>query len=176
MAVVPWSVQSGGQTTAPLYSDVAYAGLKYGLDFDLTVGIVYKQTDTITPGIVLCQLSDGTGAIPSVAVAAASPTTIVPYGIMVRDALSDHQPLPSYFPPLAPPSGVAVSVMQRGAIWAQAGGTCTAHGPVKFDANGLVSDTGAYGPIPHACFLTTAQAQSGGVSIVVVGLQSPLAA
>ena len=24
MATVPWSVQSGGQTTAPLYTDVAY--------------------------------------------------------------------------------------------------------------------------------------------------------
>ena len=166
----------GGQTSAPLYSDVAYAGLPYGLDYSQIVTLIYRQTDVVTPGLVLCQLPDGTGAIPSVAVAAASPTTIVPFGIFVRDATMTMAPNPIFFPPTAPPTAEALSVMQRGAIWAQAGGTCTAHGPVKFDANGLVSDTGAYGPIPHAVFLTTQQAQSGGVSIVVVGLQSPLAA
>ena len=175
MATVPWSVASGGQTTAPLYTDIAIAGLKYGLDYDQTVALVYSQTDIITPGIVLCQLANGTGAIPSVAYAQS--TTLVPYGIMVRDALSDHQPVPSYFPPLATASGVAVSMMQRGAIWAQvtAGATCTAHGPVKFDANGLVSDTGAYS-LPHSIFLTAATSLQNGSSIVVVGLQSPLAA
>ena len=174
MATVPWSVASGGQTSAPLYSDVAIAGLKYCLDFDLTVTLAYSQTDIITPGIVLCQLANGTGAIPSVAYAQS--TTLVPYGIFVRDALSDHQPVPSYFPPLATASGVAVSMMQRGAIWAQvtAGATCTAHGPVRFDNNGLVSDTGNFS-LPHAIFLTAATQLQSGSSIVVVGLQSPMA-
>ena len=177
MAQVGISNISTGQTSAPLYTDVAYAGLKYGLGYDLTLGLIYCQSDIITPGIVMCVMADGTGALPSVAVAAASPTTIVPFGIMVRDALLDHAPNPYFFPPNAPQSGVALSIMSRGSIWAQvsAGGTCTSLGPVKYNGDGTVNDAGTY-TLPHAVFRTVATPLSDGSSIVVVELHSPFAA
>ena len=173
MATVPLSNLSIGQVTAPLYTDVALAGLKADLMYDSTVALLYKQTDVITPGLVLHQLPDGSGALPSVTSTPAS----VPYGIFVRDALLDHAPTPFYYPASAPASGVALSIMQRGRIWAQVttAGTCTAGGPVKYGADGTVSDTGA-NTLPHAIFKTVATPRSDGSYIVIVELHAPLAA
>ena len=169
MAQVSWSVQSGGQTTAPLYTDVAYAGVKYGLAYDTVISLPYQQTDVITPGIVLCTLANGTGALPSVA--AAQNATLTPAGVFLRDALNDHAPDPYFFPSYAAPTAAVLSMMTQGQVWCQAGGTCTARGPVHYDANGLVSDGGA-NLLPRAIFLTVTQSTAGG-SIVVVELDSP---
>ena len=176
MAQVPISNLGIGQTTANLYTDVAIAGLLYGLDYNLITTLVYRQTDTVTPGMVLCQLADGTGALPSVAYAAN--TTLTPYGIFVRDATLNMAPNPSFFPPTAPLTAEALSMIQRGSIWAQVttGQTCTAHGPVHYNGDGTVCDGGIYGPIPHAIFRTAATALQSGSSIVVVEMHSPLAA
>lgn len=170
MATIPTSNLSIGQTTAPIYNDVALAGLKADLQFDSTVSLNYKQTDVIAPGIVIHQLTDGTGGLPSVGG--------TPYGIFVRDALLDHAPTPFYYPnPGTPVGGVTLSIMQRGRIWAQVttSGTCTAGGPVKYAADGTVSDTGA-NTYPHAIFKTVATPRADGTAIVIVELHAPTAA
>nr|WP_321985201.1 hypothetical protein [uncultured Lichenicoccus sp.] len=176
MSTIPLNVGIG-QTTANLYTEIAYAGLKFGLDYSLTVALPYQQSDPVTAGLVLCVLPNGTGALPSVAVAAASSTTIVPFGIFVKDALLDHAPDPLFFPTGAPLLPPVISVMQRGKIWAQvtAGQTCTFDGPVKFNRDGTVSDTGAY-LLPHAAFLSAPLTMNDGSQIVVVGLHDPMAA
>ena len=161
-----------GQTAAALYNDKAYAGLKYGLGPDLVVSLVYRQTDTITPGLVLAILPDATGALPSVA-AAAGP--VLAAGIFVKDATLPVAPDALFFP-----SGLqlpaVLSIMQRGSIWAQltAGGTCTVDGLVKFAADGTVSDTGAYA-LPHAVFASAPVTLTDGSRIAAVELHSPLA-
>ena len=175
MATVPWSVQSGGQTTANLYTDVAYAGLKADLTYDLVTTLIYKQTDVITPGLVLCQLSDDSGALPSVAYAAN--TTLAPVGVFVKDATLNMAPDPSFWPPSAPATAQALSMLQRGRIWAQvtASGTCTLNGPVHFSNDGTVSDGGPY-VLQHAVFKSAAtNLQEAGGTIAVIELQSPMA-
>ena len=166
-----------GQTAAPLYTDSAYAGLKLALGYDLTVALVYRQTDTITAGLVLCQLPDGTGALPSVAVAAASAATIVPFGVMVKDATLDHAPDPLFMPTAAPLLPVVLSIMQRGSTWTQvtAGQICTAESAVHFGGDGTVSDAGTY-LLQHGLFLAAPMTLQDGSRIVPVQLHAPLAA